>query len=94
MRTTLFLVFVTIGGLAGFIVLRTAPPVYAQASRSNWLPFSSGETLSLYVDLPENLVACKVTQVQNGFIGCAADERSRSVERWINLRYVKDIRRR
>jgi len=32
--------------------------------------------------------------VQNGFIGCAADERSRSVERWINLRYVKDIRRR
>jgi len=93
MRTALVLGFVTLAGLAGFTAPRFAPSVHAEAS-TNWLPFSSGETLSLYVDLPETVVACKVTKVQNDFIGCAADSRSRSIERWINLRYVKDIRRR
>jgi len=94
MRTALLLVVVTLAGLAGFVALRFTPSVHAQASRSDWIPFTSGETLQLYVDLPENLVSCKITQVQNGFIGCAADGPSRSVERWINLRVVKDIRRR
>ena len=94
MRTALMLVFAALGGLAGFTALRTAPPVHAQVPSSQWLPFTHGETLKLYVDLAEGLVTCKVDQVQNGFIGCTADEQSKSVERWINLRFVKDIRRR
>jgi hypothetical protein len=43
------------------------------------------------VDLPGGVTVCKVTQVQNGFIGCARDEQQRRPEQWVNLRFVKII---
>ena len=90
MRTSIALVLVAVGML-GAAALRAAPPLHAQAT-ADWLPFTPGESVKLYVDLAEGMVPCKVTQVQNGFIGCGQD--GRAVDRWINLRFVKEIVRR
>jgi hypothetical protein len=71
----------------------------AQSSRVNaqtatdtwWSAFDSGQTVRLDVDLPGGTIRCKVTRVANGFIGCAAEDRFRGRDRWINLRFVKEI---
>ena len=69
-----------------------AVPALAQASAGDWIPFTSGQTVKLSVDLPGGIVICKVTQVQHGFVGCARDEQRRqSTEQWINLRNVQTI---
>jgi hypothetical protein len=88
MRAFLAVVFIAIVGLAGYS--SRAVPVSAQTA-GDWLPFTAGEVLRLEVDLPGGVFACQVTQVQNGFIGCARDEQQRRSEQWINLRYVKVI---
>jgi hypothetical protein len=81
-------VFIAVLALVGYSV--RAVPVCAQTA-SDWLPFTAGEALRLDIDLPQGVIICKVTQVQNGFIGCARDEQKQSPERWINLRSVKVI---
>ena len=86
MRTLLTAVFGAILVLVGYSL--RAVPVSAQTA-GDWLPFTAGEILRLEVDMPGSVFNCKVTQVQNGFIGCARDDQ-RS-ERWINLRFVKVI---
>jgi len=68
-----------------------APSLNAQVPIEDWLPFTAGQTVTLSVDLPGSIITCKVTQVVNGFIGCAKDERQKSAERWINLRNVQTI---
>jgi hypothetical protein len=89
MRKALAALFVAIGVLIGFSY-RTIS-VNAQAQRGDWLPFTSGETVRLSTDLPEGIIICKVSQVQNGFLGCGPDEQRRRPDRWINLRSVKEI---
>jgi hypothetical protein len=89
MRKTIAVLFVAVGVLIGFSFRTTA--VNAQPQPGLWLPFSPGESVKLYVDLPEGVIGCKVSQVQNGFVGCARDE-PRQAERWINLRFVKEIK--
>jgi hypothetical protein len=88
MRTFLAAVFIAILALGGYSY--RAGPVSAQVP-GDWLPFTAGETLRLEVDLPGGVFNCKVTQVQNGFIGCARDDQQRRSEQWINLRFVKVI---
>jgi hypothetical protein len=67
-------------------------PAIAQAPGGDWVPFTAGQTLRLTVDLPGGVVNCKVTQVLNGFIGCARDDQRRqSTDQWINLRNVQTI---
>ena len=69
-----------------------AAPVKAQAPAGEWVPFTAGQTVILTVDLPAGTVHCRVTQVVNGFIGCAKDERRRQpTDQWINLRNVQII---
>jgi hypothetical protein len=72
------------GALAGHS-FRGAP---AQAQSSDWLPFS-GQTVRLSTQLPDSIVICKVTQVQNGFVGYAAS--AQHSDRWVNLRFVQEI---
>ena len=86
MRTLLAAMFAAILVLAGYSF--RAAPVSAQTA-GDWLPFTAGEVLRLEVDLPGGVFNCKVTQVQNGFIGCARDDQ-RS-EQWVNLRFIKVI---
>lgn len=86
MRTLLTAVFGAILVLVGYSF--RAAPVSAQTA-GDWIPFTAGEVLRLEVDLPGGVFNCKVTQVQNGFIGCARDDQR--LERWINLRFVKVI---
>jgi hypothetical protein len=88
MRSFFAAVLVVVGFLAAYS-LRTVPAT-AQAP-GDWVPFNSGETVKLSVDLPEGVIVCKTTQVVNGFLGCARDERLRQSDRWINLRFIKDI---
>jgi hypothetical protein len=88
MRTFLSAVFAAILVLVGYSF--RAGPVSAQAA-GDWLPFTAGEVVRLEVDLPGGLIACKVTQVQNGFIGCARDDQQRRPDQWVNLRFVKVI---
>jgi hypothetical protein len=76
------------GGLVLGYAARTVP-VSAQLRNGEFLPFNNGETVRLKVDLPESLRLCVVTQVLNGFIGCAADRTA--PPRWINLRNVQEI---
>jgi hypothetical protein len=83
-----FVVLLVVGLLAAFS-LRMVPAT-AQAP-ADWVPFNSGETVKLSVDLPEGVIVCKVSQVVNGFVGCARDERLRQSDRWINLRFIKEI---
>ena len=87
MRTLLAAVFGATLVLVGYSF--RAAPVSAQTA-GDWLPFTAGEVLRLEVDLPGGVFNCKVTQVQNGFIGCARDDQRRQ-EQWVNLRYVKVI---
>ena len=88
MRTLLAAVFGAVLMLVGYSF--RAVPASAQTA-SDWLPFTAGEVLRLEVDLPGGVFNCKVTQVQNGFIGCARDEQQRRSEQWVNLRFVKVI---
>lgn len=85
MRTIIAAACVVIGMLTGYS-LRPAP---AQAQSQDWLPFNMGETVRLHVDLPENVIVCKVAQVQHGFMGCAAG--AQQSHRWVNLRIIKEI---
>lgn len=85
MRTIIAVVCVVIGILAGYS-LRPAP---AQAQSLDWIPFTAGETVRLRVDMPPTVIACKVSQVHNGFLGCAA--REQQPHRWINLRFIQEI---
>jgi len=66
-------------------------PVKAQVPSSDFFAFNIGGSVRLSVDLPESELTCKVTQVANGFVGCARDDQKRQAERWINLRFVKVI---
>jgi len=88
-RKSFAVLFLAVGALVGYS-LRTVP-VKAQAQASDWLAFNIGETVRLSADLPQSEITCKVTRVENGFIGCAADDLQRQSARWINLRYVKTI---
>lgn len=88
MRAFLAVVFIAI--LVLVVYSFRAASVSAQTA-GDWLPFTAGEVLRLDVDLPQSVIVCKVTQVQNGFLGCARDEQQRQSERWINLRFVKVI---
>jgi hypothetical protein len=85
MRTILAVLCVMVGALAGH-AFRGAP---AQAQSGDWLPFNSGQTVRLLTQLPEGVLTCKVTQVQNGFVGCAAG--AQYPDRWVNLRFVQEI---
>ena len=89
MRKSLAVLFLAVGALVGYSL--HAVPVKAQAQASNWFAFNIGETVKLSADLPQSEITCKVTRVENGFIGCAGDDLQRQSARWINLRYVKVI---
>jgi hypothetical protein len=86
MRTSLAVLSLAVGVLVGYS-FRTVP-VNAQQAASDWL---HGETVRLSVELPGGTLACKVTQVHNGFIGCAGDHERRRGDQWVNLRFVKFI---
>ena len=84
---------VLVGMIAGY-TLRGAP-VSAQSMLGSWLPFTPGETVRFsLIDFSEAATTCKVTQVINGFVGCAGEDTQRRSDRWINLRFVKDVTRR
>jgi hypothetical protein len=87
-RKSFAVLFLAVGALVGYS-LHTVP-VKAQAQASDWFAFNIGETVRLSADLPQSEITCKVTRVENGFIGCAGDDQRQSA-RWINLRYVKVI---
>ena len=89
MRMFFAVLFVTIGVLIGLCVRTTR--VNAQAQPLVWLPFTPGESVRIFADLPDGNITCRVSQVQNGFLGCARDEQRRRGDRWINLRFVKEI---
>lgn len=88
MRTFLAILSLVAGVLIGYSF--RAVPVNAQQAASDWLPFN-GETVRLYTELPESTITCRVTQVLNGFLGCAGDSDRRQGDQWINLRFVKTI---
>ena len=93
MRISTATLLVLVGMIAGY-ALRGAP-VSAQTVLGAWLPFNSGETVRFsLIDFAEASTTCKVTQVINGFVGCAGDDLQRRNDRWINLRFVKDMTRR
>ena len=84
---------VLVGMIAGY-ALRGAP-VSAQSMLGSWLPFTPGEAVRFsLIDFPEGSTTCKVTQVINGFVGCAGEDTQRRSDRWINLRFVKDVTQR
>jgi hypothetical protein len=85
MRTIIAVLCLVVGVLVGQ-VLRPAP---TQAQSAGWFAFNIGETVRLSTELPQGVVICKVTQVQNGFVGCAASQQQ--PDRWVNLRIVKEI---
>jgi hypothetical protein len=86
MRKSLAVVVFASGLLLGYAA-RTVP-VSAQFRDAEFLPFNAGQTVRLQVDLPEGARRCTVTQVLNGFIGCAGEG---NTARWINLRNVQEI---
>jgi len=88
-RKSFAVLLLAVGAVLGYS-LHTVP-VKAQAQRSDWFAFNIGETVRLSVDLPQGEISCKVTRVENGFIGCAGDDLQRQSARWVNLRYVKVI---
>jgi hypothetical protein len=81
--------------LAAFLLISHSfrvAPANAQTQPEDWIPFTGGQTVRLIVDLPGSVIVCKVTQVQNGFIGCARDQQRRqSTDEWVNLRFVERI---
>jgi hypothetical protein len=85
MRKSLAVVVLIVAG----IVVRYSGHISAQPAQSEFMPFESGQIVQLRTDLPQSILSCKVSQVVNGFIGCAADDRHRA--RWINLRNVQEI---
>jgi hypothetical protein len=86
-RKSFAVLFLAVGALVGYS-LHTVP---VKAQESGWFAFNIGETVRLSADLPQSEITCKVTRVENGFIGCAGDDLQRQSARWINLRYVKVI---
>jgi hypothetical protein len=91
MRKSFAVLCVAVGIVIGYAA--GAIPIGAQSVLGAWIPFAPGETVRLSVDLPEGSILCKVTQVQNGFVGCTREEVTRRIDRWINLRFVKEITR-
>ena len=89
MRKSFAVLFLAVGALVGYS--SHTVPVQARAQASDWFAFNIGETVRLSADLPQSEITCKVTRVENGFIGCAGDDLQRQSARWINLRYVKVI---
>jgi hypothetical protein len=89
MRMFLACAFVAIVAMAGYAFRPV--PVSAQSTPGDFLAFEYGRTVRLSVDLPEGVITCHVSQVQHGFIGCTGDDRFRRRDRWINLRFVKEI---
>ena len=90
MRTFLAVLCIVIAVVVGYSY--RGVPVNAQAAAEDWIPFTTGEIVTLHVDLPGSLIVCKVTQVQNGFVGCARDPQKRqSIDQWVNLRFVETI---
>jgi hypothetical protein len=92
MRGSIAVLLVLVGMLVGYSLMTTR--VSAQPAAGNWVPFTAGEIVKLTVDFPEGLVTCTVSQVVNGFLGCSADQPGRRPDRWINMRYIKEITRR
>jgi hypothetical protein len=88
-RKSFAVLLLAAGALVGYSLNTVA--VKAQAPRNDWFAFNIGETVRLSADLPQSEISCKVTRVENGFIGCAGDDLQRQSARWINLRYVKVI---
>ena len=88
MRKSFAVLILAVGVLIGY-TLHTVP-VEAQVPPSEWFPFNIGESVTLFADLPQSVIQCKVTRVENGFIGCARDDQRQSAQ-WINLRFVKTI---
>jgi hypothetical protein len=87
MRKSLAVVAVAGSLLIGYAGLRV--PVGAQPRDTEFLPFRDGQRVRLKVDLPDSSRVCIVTQVVNGFIGCAGDRTT--PPGWINLRNVQEI---
>ena len=90
MRMSFGVLLLAIGILIGYA--SRATPLGAQMLGS-WLPFTPGENVRLSVETSEGVIACRVTQVVNGFIGCTREDGIRRVDRWINLQFVKEITR-
>ena len=89
MRKSFAVLFLAVGALVGYSLHMV--PVKAQVQAGDWFAFNVGQTVRLSADLPQSEITCKVTRVENGFIGCAGDDLQRQSARWINLRYVKVI---
>jgi len=88
-RKFVAVLFLAVGALVGY---SSHPvPAKAQVPSSDFFAFNIGGSVRLSVDLPQGELTCKVTQVANGFVGCARDDQQRQAERWINLRFVKVI---
>lgn len=88
MRKSFAVLILAVGVLVGY-ALHTVS-VEAQVPQSEWFAFNVGESVTLLADLPQSQISCKVTRVENGFIGCARDDQRQSAQ-WINLRFVKTI---
>ena len=89
MRKSIAVPFLAVGAVVGYWFHTV--PVKAQVPTSDFFAFNIGGSVRLSVDLPQSELTCKVTQVVNGFIGCARDDKTREAERSINLRFVKVI---
>jgi hypothetical protein len=89
MRMSFAVLFVAVGVLVGLSVRPTR--ANAQAQPGVWLPFTPGQWVTISADLPDGRIICRVSQVQHGFVGCARDEQRRHGDRWVNLRFVKEI---
>ena len=88
MRKSLAVVLFAGGLLIGYA--GRAVPVAAQPQNADFRPFGSGQRVRLKVDFHfKGGRVCNVTQVVNGFIGCAAD--GTTPVGWINLRNVQEI---
>ena len=88
MRKSFAVLILAVGVLVGY-ALHTVP-VEAQVPPSEWFAFNHGESVTLLTDLPQSVISCKVTRVENGFMGCAREDQRQSPQ-WINLRFVKTI---
>ena len=89
MRKSFAVLILAVGVLVGY-ALHTVP-VEAQVPQSEWFAFNHGEWVTLLTDLPQSVISCKVTRVENGFMGCARDDQQRQSPQWVNLRFVKTI---
>ena len=94
MRNALVVVALTLGVLGGYAL--RAVPTAAQAD--TFQPFAAGTVVRLTVqDFPSGVttITCQVSQVTEGFIACDGDGNrlgARREPRWVNLRFVQEIR--